>query len=219
MKHVCKIALILLCLLGLAATAVAADGTVTYVGGADGFILAPGSEYAPTDLFDGFKELIPGDSVTQRVIIRNDAAKDVKIKVYMRSLGAQADTAAFLSQMQLTVTAAGDTRLFAAPADRTAQLTDWVELGTVYSGGEIPLDVTVTLPVTMGNEWQGHAGYIDWQFKVEEYPVDPDDPKPPTTGDNNALWLYGGAAAVSVVGLTVIVILLTRRKKDEDDAE
>ena len=100
MKRIVKAALATLCLLCLLGSAVAADGTVSYVGDAKGFILAPGSEYAPTDLFDGFKNLIPGDSVTQRIVIRNDAAKDVKIRVYLKSLGAQEGTADFLSQMQ-----------------------------------------------------------------------------------------------------------------------
>ena len=91
MKKTCKgilsLALTLLMLMGLATTAFA-DGRVTYDGSAREFIFAPGSEYSPTDLFTDFKNVMPGDSITQKVTIDNKVEKNVKIKVYMRALGA-----------------------------------------------------------------------------------------------------------------------------------
>ena len=90
MKKTCKgilsLALTLLMLMGLATTAFA-DGRVTYDGNAREFIFAPGSEYSPTDLFTDFKNVMPGDSITQKVTIDNKVEKNVKIKVYMRALG------------------------------------------------------------------------------------------------------------------------------------
>lgn len=102
--------------------------------------------------------------------------------------------------------------MFAAPANETAQLTDWVYLGTIYSGGEISLDVTLDIPITMGNEFQEQIGFVDWQFKVEELPVEPTDPTPPETGDKFSLPLYIGLMAFSLTGL--IVLLLTKKRKD-----
>ena len=199
MKKTCKgilsLALTLLMLMGLATTAFA-DGRVTYDGSAREFIFAPGSEYSPTDLFTDFKNVMPGDSITQKVTIDNKVEKNVKIKVYMRALGAVEGSEEFLSQMNLTVKLDGNSKLFAAPAHETAQLTDWVCLGTIYSGGKIDLDVTL--------------GYLDWQFKVDELPVEPSDPTPPPTGDtfNAALWVI-----VMVASLAVIVFLFVSRKR------
>ncbi|MGN0493690.1 MAG: LPXTG cell wall anchor domain-containing protein [Acutalibacteraceae bacterium] len=190
-----------------------ADGTVTYDGNAGGFIFEKGSEYSPTDLFDGFKDVMPGDTLTQKITVKNDAANKVKVKIYIRSLGAKQDSGRFLSQLELSVAKAQDNEaayMFDATAEKTDSLTDWVLLGTLYSGGEVNLDVGLKVPVTMDNEFQKAVGSLDWQFKVEELPVDADDPKPPKTGESDGviIWITGG-----FISLSALILLSVFKKK------
>jgi LPXTG-motif cell wall-anchored protein len=206
--------MVLVMVFSLTMTAYAA-GSVTYDGDANKFIFAPGTKDSPSSLFKNFQNVMPGDTLTEQILIKNDTSNKVKIKVYMRSLGAQVNTDDFLSQMNLTVEQKDDSILFAAPADETAQLTDWVYLGTVYSGGKITLDVTLEVPITMDNDYQNEIGYIDWEFKVEELPIASTDPKPPKTGDTSNIFLYSGLMIFSLVGL--IVLLATKRRKQEEN--
>ena len=198
---------------GLSISAYAA-GTVTYSADSSKFIFEPGSSHSPTDLFTEYKGLMPGDSVRQDITVKNDSSYGVKVKLYVRSHGAHEDSVDFLSKLHLTVAKSENNEMaymFDAAADQTGGMTDWVYLGTLYSGGEVNLILNLDIPIELGNEYQDAIGYIDWEFKTEELPIDPDDPEPPQTGDNSNLYFYAMLASVSGIAL---VILIPKRKKD-----
>ena len=210
MKNIRRIASLLLALLMTLALTVNVfadeeDGSVIYEGLSKQFIFAPGSEYSPTDLFTNFKGVMPGDSLTEQITLSNAESTEYKVQVYMRALGAQEGTDEFLSQMTLTVKKNGESDLFEAPANETAQLTEWVSLGTLAPGGEMTLDVTLNVPIEMGNDFAQQIGYLDWQFKIEEIPV-------PETGDDMNIGLYCGVAAVSLLVLVALVVVYRRKR-------
>lgn len=216
MKKMMTVLLALLLMLSASSAAYAAEGKVTYTGGAEKFIFAPGSDQSVTDLFPDFKGVMPGAELSQTITVKNDVSNGVKVRLYLRALGAQTNSEDFLSQLELKVEKT-NTVLFDAAADETAQLSDWVYLGTLYSGGELDLTVTLSVPATLGNEYQNAAGYLDWEFRADQLPISPGDPPPPPvedsadTGDSSRLGLWA-ASAVSAAVLTGFVILRRRRE-------
>ena len=231
------LALMLLC--STAVSFATGSSSVTYKGKAKEFIFQPGSDYSVTDLFTNFKGVMPGDTLTQQINVRNEASRKVNVKIYIRVLGpaelknedgeqsvSQEESADFLKEMNLTVETDSDKKLFDAPADQTAGLTDWVCLGTFRSGADVDLNVNLEVPITMGNDYQERIGALDWQFMAEEYPLNPDDPSTPTdpngpddpddpnktkTGDDSNMLVYGLIALAALGGAAVVIV--TRRRK------
>ena len=219
MKKIIPLLFTVVLLLSSTVTVFAADGKVTYSGNAGSFVFEPGSDHSLTDLFPNFKGVMPGDTLTQKITVKNNADNKVKVKIYIRSLGAHEDSVEFLSQLGLKVAKSSDNEMaymFDAAANETAQLTDWVYLGTLYSGGEVNLDVTLNVPVELPNEYQNKIGYLDWEFMIEEFPVEPGDPQAPQTGDNSNMGLW---FALMISSLAMLIILLVWRKKDKEDEE
>jgi len=217
MKQFFALCLTLLILLTCVVPVAAHDGQVIYEEGAEKFFFLPGSEESPTDLFPEFKDVMPGDTLEQRIVIKNDKSNRCKIKVYMRALGAHANSVDFLSQLHLRVEKSEDNTMaymFDAAATETAQLTDWVCLGTLYSGGEVNLNVILDVPVDLDNTYQQQIGYLDWEFMIEEYEIEPSDPEPPKTGDDSLIFLWAGLMVTSLIMLILLLFLPKRKKED-----
>lgn len=230
MKLIRRIYMVLFCVLlsaGMVLPVCAAGSKVTYLGKAENFIFSPGTKESPSNLFPNFQNVIPGDTITQQIMVKNKESK--KVKIYLRSLGAQKDSEDFLSQLKLTVKQEGSSAKYTGPADESGKLSDWVCLGTLSPDAEIKLNVTLEVPVTMGNEFQEQAGYLEWEFKVEELDSDgttsqPEDDRndpendpianvgSPKTGDNANIILY----SLLMTGALIVLIALfgkTRRKQ------
>ncbi len=208
---------IIFCLVLFPLGVYAADGNVTYSGNSGNFVFTPGSDYSPTDLFTEFKGVMPGDAISQTITVENKASNKFKVKIYMRSLGAHNDSKEFLSKLGLTVAVSENNEMaymFDATADKTAQLTDWVCLGTLYSGGKVNLDVSLHMPTDVGNEFSNKIGYLDWEFMVQEFPIEPSDPKPPQTGDTSTIipWIVTFASSIFIL----VILVLWRRKRKND---
>lgn len=196
----------------------AADGRVTYSGNSGEFIFEPGSENSPTDLFSNFKGVMPGDVLTQKITVKNNADDKVKVRIYIRSLGAQEDTDEFLSELGLKVRNSADNEMaymFDAAANETERLTDWVYLGMLYSGGEVNLDLTLEVPLELDNKFQSSIGYLDWEFKVQEIPAEPDDPQAPSTGDNFQIEICVLLLAISAIVIIFFLFFKKRRVNKE----
>ena len=78
--------LALIMVLSLSVTAFAADSSITFKGLEEGFEAQPGSEYTETDLFDNFKNVMPGDQLTETITFKNQASDCDYINVYLKAV-------------------------------------------------------------------------------------------------------------------------------------
>ncbi len=227
-KRVTSLVLALILVLSLSVTAFAADSSVKYRGHSvlNFFKFAPG-DFTRTDLFDNFKGVMPGDTLTETITVSNEAFCCDFIKIFMRAvphdeekndLSAEVKAAAkdetvatmteFLNELTMTVTQDGKT-IFSGKANELDGLRENVLLGKLRRNKSVTLDVTLTVPADLGNEYANRVGEVDWLFTVEEY----DDARPntPKTGDETNIMPYVALLAVGLAGM--FFLLATKRKK------
>lgn len=183
MKWICLLVCMVLMVMTMPA-AFAAEPTVRYEGSAEDFVFLDDD-----DLFDSFKDVMPGDELTQQITVRNEV-RGRKVNIYLRALpvaDAQVpegyeQNVAFLEQLTLKVTdETGNTTYFEGLASQQDGLETRVLIASFTSVGEKKLTAQLSVPVTMGNECQYAYGQIDWVFSVEEIPIETQEPDPTPT--------------------------------------
>lgn len=228
MKRTCKtiasLVMMLVLLLGIGAPAYA-DGTVSYKGGAEKFVFLPGSSYTDTDLFDGFKNVMPGDTLTQTVEVRNRFLGTGSVRIYLRAVAhdeqenplssavaASGETVAtmsdFLSQLYMEVWQ-GDKCIYTGSPDELDGLKNNVLLGTIPRFKSTTLTVKLQVPAELGNKYANRVGEVDWVFTAEE--LDPQGN--PKTGDTSNLTLWIVVMVVCLAAVAVVAFLILKKKK------
>lgn len=181
-KRVFALVLTVALAMGICGGAMAAESSVTYQNG-NVIALEPG-DFNATDLFDGFKGLMPGDVKTETVSVKNDNDEFDYIKVYLRAEPHGENNAPvaegiedigkmneFLAQLSMTVENGG-TEIYNASPDQADGLASNVYLGTIAKGETITLDVELSVPITLGNEYANCIGEVDWVFTFEGFDTD-----------------------------------------------
>ena len=184
-KAITSLVLMLLVVMSMSVTAFAASPSITFEGFSKGFDFQPGSEYTETDLFGSFKNVMPGDTVTETITFTNSAADCDFVNLYMRAeahdetenplsekVAASGETVAtmteFLSKLSMKVWN-GTELIYDASPDQLDGLKDNVFLGTFRTGETATLKVELTVPIELGNEYANRVGEVDWIFHVEAY--------------------------------------------------
>lgn len=189
----------LLLVMSFATTAFAADSSITFTGFSSGFEFQPGSEYTETDLFGSFKNVMPGDTVTETITFTNSAADCDFVNLYMRAeahdetenpltyseafenadgkdqaniSGQRDETVATMTEFlsKLSMKVWNGTELiYDASPDQLDGLKSNKLLGTFRTGETATLKVELTVPIDLGNEYANRVGEVDWIFHVEAY--------------------------------------------------
>lgn len=174
----------LLMVMSLASTAFAVSPAITFHGFSRGFDFQPGSEYTETDLFGNFKNVMPGDTVTETITFTNSAADCDFVNLYMRAEAhdetanplspkvAEKETVAtmteFLSKLSMKVWN-GTELIYDASPDQLDGLKTNKFLGTFRTGETATLNVELTVPIGLDNKFANRVGEVDWIFHVEAY--------------------------------------------------
>ncbi|MBE5809960.1 MAG: hypothetical protein E7318_03390 [Clostridiales bacterium] len=196
---------LILALLLLGCVSAQAASNVIFVGGAEEFVFMPGSVYTDSDLFENFKGVMPGDVITQRIIVKNNSGKEVRI--FLRADPVEEKHREFLSRLNLQVSCK-DEQIFDAATSETAQLTENTLLGAFKSAGSTELVLTLTVPYDLGNEFMATMGIVPWTFLVEEV-IDDDTPH---TGDDFELGTWMLAGGMILAAIAWVLIQMKRQK-------
>ncbi len=146
--------------------------------------------YTASDLFDNFKNVMPGDTLTQTITFENKTNADSDLTLTLTGVphgenNAIHDAVAntwkdkedvltemdeFLSQMTLTIYKGEDTNgtplVDELPAN---EILDKITLAGIGKGESVILTVVLHVSIEMGNEFQNRAGEIDWNFAAEGF--------------------------------------------------
>ena len=201
-----------------AVISVSADDSIIYDGEAHEFIF----------VHDEFNEsgeevkVMPGDTIKRKITVKNDVQHGVKVNIYVRPLVkahfSGSTVSEYLPEVTVSVSKMKENRMAYMFVESSAQVdesSEWIMLGTLYSGGEVNLEVILDFPITLGNEFQGAE--FSLEFRVQEFPTEPDDPLPPQTGDSNNVVIFTCVAGVAIV--LVLIPIIARRRRRADDEE
>lgn len=190
-KTISALVLTLVMFLSVTGTAQASSG-LTFNGQGNAFTFTSGSpdqEY-PTDLFSNFKDVMPGDTRTEQITIRNNATSRADVRFHLLSSGAVGqESQEFLENLTLSVTRSDGVQLYSGPASGSM---GEIDLGRLAYGGSVVLTVVLGVPIELDNSFQEAAGHISWRIRIEEY----NDVAAPAAGGG------GGGGTVTDAALT-----------------
>ncbi len=221
--------LVMTVLLSVNVTAFAADASIVYKGSgsSEPFVTLPGD-----DLFGGFKNVMPGDVRTEDITVKNKFDGSDEVFIYMQAVphkvnnplspevAAKEDLDSmkdFLHQMKLTVTQDGKV-LSQDTSEKPAGLAESILVGQFKGKGSSEIQVTLSVPIEMGNEYADRIGEVDWVFYASEInnpPVTPNTPNnsnnshSPKTGDTTDTALY---LMLMLFSAASVVVLIKERK-------
>lgn len=183
-KAITSLVLMLLVVMSMSVTAFAASPSITFEGFSKGFDFQPGSEYTETDLFNNFKNVMPGDTVTETITFTNSATDCDFVNLYMRAEAhdetdnplspkvAEKESVAtmteFLSKLSMKVWN-GTELIYDASPDQLDGLKSNKFLGTFHTGETATLKVELSVPIELDNKYANRVGEVDWIFHVEAY--------------------------------------------------
>lgn len=224
MKKKWTVLLLLFLFLALPGAKAVHASSVTYKNQAELFVFVPNSK----DLFENFKGLMPGDTRTQEIFLRNDSSQFVDFFLKINPI--KEEDEALLREMTLVIEEEG-VEIFRESLNERGSFDDYVKVKELLPESEFQWDLTLEVSKDMGNEFMGKEAEVEWVIMIEEIeeeeveplplPEEPEEPELPEeedtddkelprTGEKSENYLlYGGS--LMTIGLLYLVV--GRKKK------
>lgn len=219
-KNIIKSLIITLMLVMSMTTIYGADTNIIFDGNAEDFIFLNGSQ----DLFDNFKNIMPGEVRKQDIILKNNDYRELRFYLSIKVIDSLDKDTSGLSIYNITINN-GDEEFYKGTLDDLAKLSaermsDDTLLATLQKGETTTINMTLEVNGdSMDNTYQNREGLIQFRFSVEEL----DDAatiieviknvyQGIKTGDATVIMPligFGGSA--------LVVLILLKRKKDKED--
>ena len=233
MKKLLSLVMIAAALAALTVPALAADSVVRREGTSGLVIETVGSGYTDTDLFGSFKNVMPGDELTEDITVKNSVNGFDYVKLYIRAVPHD-EQGNLLTYDEAFENEDGKDKqniegmrdeTVATMADFLAQLSMDVYLvnadetkETIFSASpdqsaqltDSVLQAVRHVPAELGSEYANRVGEGDWLFTVEGF--NNEKPLIPTGQLNWPVAVFGALGVLLIAGG---IIVLTKKKKNE----
>lgn len=191
----------------------AQNSNVTFLNEAEEFVVYPVTK----DLFQNFKDVMPGSKYRQVIEIANDKDNEVGVDMYLKMDPVTEENRELLKFLTLTIEIK-DEVIYKKTLDENEGFKDFVLLASLDPGDMEKLDLTLEVPFELENKFADKMGFVDWVFLVEDYdvkgtdvpPTKPVVKKPIVTGIQNSVMPY------VIIASGVGVLLLAGLKKQKD---
>lgn len=178
--------LLLILMIGLfSPLLLAGASTVTYVNQAERFVFVSDE----SDLFENFKDIMPGDVRKQKILVKNDS--NVLVNIYLKIKPINEDSVAFLEQLNLRIEDKKKV-LFNDRLTEQGSFSDYRLLTKLEPKAKMSLDLMLEVPKSLSQAFMNQEAEVEWVFKVEEIEIPETSNLPKTGTTTSSLYIVSG---------------------------
>lgn len=174
------------------------------------------------DVFPSFKNLVPGESISQDLMIANQSGENVTVFLKPET-DSKKDTgkAEYIDKLihqyaKIAITDSKGRSLYSGALSGSGEIS----LGNVSSKGDIELSVTLQLDPMIENEYQELAAGINWKFVAQgaDGKKTTSTPALPKTGQE-VMWPLLILGILAVIGALILIMAYTKRKDGNQNCQ
>lgn len=170
------------------------------------------------DIFPSFKNLVPGESISQIILVSNHSGDNVSLFLIPETDVASGDKNEYLDKLihqyaKISITDSDGKSLYNGPI--VDSQSGEIHLGSIASQQDKKLNVTLQLDPSMENEYQKLAADINWKFVAqgEDGKKTTSTSVLPKTGQN-LMWPLLILGLLAAGGGLILIMAYIKKKRD-----